>query len=76
MKYSVVQCVNGNYTIVSEGHDETAAKKAFWNRCVLLENDPSTITGQVAILGESLDIYNGYSQSFSHPVETPEEPTA
>lgn len=74
MKYSVVQCVNGNYTIVSEGHDESAAKKAFWNRCVLLENDPSTITGHVAILTEELYVYAGYNQQFSHPAPEPEDP--
>lgn len=67
MKYSVVQCVNGNYSVVSEGHDESAAKKAFWNLCVTLENAPDVVTGTCAIFDEKLNTYAGFNQSFSHP---------
>ena len=67
MKYSVIQCVNGNYSVVSEGHDESAAKKSFWNTCTNLENANDVVTGQCAILDEQLRIHNNYAQSFSHP---------
>lgn len=76
--YSVVQCVNGNYSVVAEGLDESGAKKAFWNRCTVLENAPDVIRGQVAILNEYLQVVNGFTQAFTHeqpePEVVPEEP--
>lgn len=74
MKYSVVQCVNGNYSVVAEGLDESGAKKSFWNRCTVLESAADVITGHVAILTEELYVFAGYNQQFSHPAPEPEEP--
>lgn len=74
MKYSVVQCVNGNYSVVSEGLDESGAKMEFWRICRVLESAADVITGHVAILGEDLYVYGSFNQSFSHPAPEPEEP--
>lgn len=72
--YSVIQCVNGSYSVVAEGLDESGAKKAFWNRCTVLENAPDVITGQVAILNPYLQVVGDYTQAFNHePAE--HEPT-
>lgn len=70
--YSVVQCVNGSYSVVAEGLDESGAKKAFWNRCIVLENAADVLLGQVAILNQQLQIFGGYSEQIIHAVETPE----
>lgn len=71
--YSVVQCVNGNYSVVAEGLDESAAKKSFWNRCIVLESASDVLLGQVAILNQQLQVYGGYTEQIIHTVE-PEEP--
>lgn len=70
--YSVVQCVNGSYSVVAEGLDESGAKKAFWNRCIVLENASDVLLGQVAILNQQLQIFGGYSEQIIHTVEAPE----
>lgn len=67
--YSVIQCVNGSYSVVAEGLDESGAKKAFWNRCTVLENAPDVITGQVAILNQYLQVVGDYTQAFNHEPE-------
>lgn len=70
--YSVVQCVNGSYSVVAEGLDESGAKKAFWNRCIVLENAADVLLGQVAILNQQLQIFGNYTEQIIHTVETPE----
>lgn len=77
--YSVVQCVNGNYSVVAEGLNESSAKINFWNRCIVLENASDVLLGQVAILNQQLQIFGGYTEQIIHevPEPTPEpvEPT-
>lgn len=77
MKYSVIQCVNGNNSVVSEDQALTAAKKSFWNRCVVLEDAVDVITGECAVFDETLSIPENLKQKFEHPAPepTPEEPT-
>lgn len=77
MKYSLVQCVNGNFSIVSEhGEDKQAAVVAFHNRCMILWNAPDVITGMVKILDEQLDTVDGKMEYITHaasePTPTPE----
>ena len=76
MKLALIQCVNGNYSVVSEGHQtEQAALVAFHDRCKILWNAADVITGEVAIVDEQLDVYHGYKEFIRHepaPVETAE----
>ena len=80
MNLALIQCVNGNFSIVSEhGDNEQAAKVAFHNRCQILWNASDVIKGEVAIVDEQLDIYKDYKEFISHeptPVEPEEEPEA
>lgn len=69
--YSVVKCVNGNFAVVSEWADFSSAKKSFWNTCIILENAPDVIKGQVALLNEYLLVEQGFTQTITH---TPAEP--
>lgn len=68
-KLFVVQCVNGNMSIVSEWVDnENGAKQAFHNTCKNLWASSDVITGMVAILDTQLDVFQGYKEFISHPV--------
>lgn len=79
MKLALIQCVNGNFSIVSEhGDNEQAAKVAFFDRCKILWNASDVITAEVAIVDEQLDVVDGYKEFIYHeptPVEPTEEPT-
>lgn len=67
MKLALVQCVNGNFTVVSEhGTNEQAAKVAFFDRCKILWNESDVVTGEVAIVDEQLDIFEGYKEFIHH----------
>jgi len=67
MKLALIQCVNGNFSIVSEhGDNEQAAKVAFHNRCQILWNASDVITGEVEIVDEQLDVYKDYKEFISH----------
>ena len=72
MKLSIIQCVNGSYSVVAEGiTTEQAALVAFHDRCKILWSAPDVITGEVAIFDEQLDVYHGYKELITH-TPTPE----
>lgn len=74
MKLSIVQCVNGNYSVVAEGlTTEQAALVAFHDRCKILWNASDVVTGEVAIFDEQLDVYHGCKELITHePTPAPE----
>ena len=76
MKLALIQCVNGNFSVVSEGYTtEQAALVDFHNRCKILWNAADVITGEVAIVDEQLDVYHGCKEFIRHepaPVEAAE----
>lgn len=75
-KLSLIACINGNFSVVSEHSTEQAALVAFHDRCKILWNAPDVITGEVAILDEQLDVYQGYKELITHepvPAEPVEE---
>ena len=74
MKYALIQCVNGNFSIVSEHGDEQAALVAFHGRCQILWNAPDVITGEVAIVDEQLDVFQGYKEFIHHEPTVQPEP--
>ena len=74
MKYSLIQCVNGNFTVVSEhGNDKQAALVAFHDRCKILWNAPDAYTAMVKIVDENLDCVDGKMEYITHPVPVEEE---
>jgi hypothetical protein len=75
MKLSIIQCVNGSYSVVAEGiTTEQAALVAFHDRCKILWNAPDVITGEVAIFDEQLDVYHGYKELITHTPSVQPEP--
>ena len=75
MKLAIIQCVNGSFSVVSEGHTtEQAALVAFHDRCKILWNAPDVITGEVAIVDEQLDVYHGLKEFIHHTPQPAPEP--
>lgn len=74
MKYALIQCVNGNFSIVSEhGDDLQAARVAFHDRCKNLWNAPDVIEGFVAIIDSNLTYVDGKIEKIEHPVVEEQE---
>lgn len=75
MKYAIIKCINGNYSIHSEGiTDVNVAKTQFHGLCQILWNAPDVITGMVKIMDENLDNTEGYREFITHPAPEPEPP--
>lgn len=75
MKYSVIQVINGNYSIYAEGMtDINQAKVSFHGRCQDLWNATDVITGCVVIVDEYLQCVESYREVITHQAfETSEE---
>ena len=74
MKYALIQCVNGNFSIVSEhGDNLQAARVAFHDRCKILWNASEVIEGYVAIIDSNLTYVDGKIEVITHPVVEQEE---
>ena len=74
MKYALIQCVNGNFSIVSEhGDNLQAARVAFHDRCKILWNASDVIEGYVAIIDSNLTYVDGKIEVITHPVVDQEE---
>lgn len=73
MKYAIVKCINGNFSIHAEGFTTLeGAKINYHGLCQTLWNAPDVITGSVAIVDEHFSIVEPYREYISHPVEQPE----
>lgn len=71
MKYAVIQCVNGNYSIVAEYTDNLqGAIVKFHQVCATLWNAEDVKRAQVKIVNEFLETVQGMSESIGHD-ETP-----
>lgn len=67
MKLALVNCVNGNFSIVAEGiTSEQAARTQFHERCKILWSASDVITGEVAVVDEQLDVYMGLKELIRH----------
>ncbi len=76
MKYAVVQVVNGNFSIVTEGWtDVNKAKSSYYGTCQALYNDIDNIQTMAVMIVDSLGNIlerNFYDKSM---YKTDEEPT-
>ncbi len=73
MKYAIIKCINGNYSVHAEAITSMeSAKTQFHGLCQTLWNAPDVITAMVMIADEQLDAVDGYKEFITHPVE-PEE---
>ena len=79
MKLAIINCINGNFSVVAEGiTTEQAARVQFHDRCKVLWNAPDVLTGEVAVVDEQLDVYQGLKELIHHEPQQPEpepEPT-
>lgn len=67
MKYAIIKCINGNYTVHAEGITYlSAAKTQFHGLCQTLWNAPDVLSAHVAIVNEQLDVVEGYKEFIHH----------
>jgi len=75
MKYAIIKCINGSYSIHAEGiTDLAAAKVSFHGLCQTLWNAPDVITAHVYIADEQLDCVEGYKEFIHHQPTAQLEP--
>ena len=75
MKLAIINCVNGNFSVVAEGIEtDQAARVQFHDRCKILWNAPDVLTGEVAVVDEQLDVYQGLKELIHHEPQPEPEP--
>ena len=71
MKYAIIKCVNGSYSIHAEGiTDIASAKVQFHSVCQTLWNATDVLSAHVAIVDEQLDVVERYKESIHHEATT------
>ena len=67
MKYAIIKCINGSYSVHAESITELAAAKVqFHGLCQTLWNATDVITAHVMIVDEQLDCVEGYKEFIHH----------
>lgn len=70
MKYAVIKCINGNYSIHSEGFTSLeSAKVSYHALCQTLWNAADVIKAYVMIVDEQLDVVENYKEYIHHEAE-------
>lgn len=71
MKYCVLKCINGNYSIHAEGFTDVAsAKVTYHGLCQTLWNAPDVLSAYVMIADEQLDAVEGYKECIHHEAQS------
>lgn len=74
MKYAIIKCINGSFSVHAEGMTElSAAKVNYHGLCQTLWNAPDVLSAYVAIVDEQLDVVEGYKEFIHHDVAEVEE---
>ena len=69
MKYAILKCINGNYSVHAEDITSLeSAKTQFHGLCQTLWNAPDVITATVIIADENMDVVEGYKEFIHHEV--------
>lgn len=79
MKYAIIKCINGNFSVHSETSELNSAKVQFHSVAQALWNAPDVITAKIEIVDEQLDCVEGYKEFIHHdpePEPNPEESAA
>lgn len=76
MKYSVIQCVNGNFSIVSEHTTLKGGIVAWHQLCAALWNTDDVITARASLVDENFFVVDGrFTDWFDRtPQPVPPEP--
>ena len=69
MKYSIIKCINGAFSVDSEHGELTQAKVRFHAVCQTLWNASDVITAEVMVADEQLNCVDGYREFIHHEVE-------
>ena len=76
MKYAVIQCSNGSFSVVSEwGDNRQGAIMACHNACRSLWNAPDVVSATVKVVDSNLNTVENYEEHITHAQPEPEEPT-
>lgn len=60
MKYAVLQCVNGNFSVVSEHGENKEAGIIKWNQTsAALHNAKDVVTARLNLVDENLQVVDG-----------------
>ena len=62
MKYAIIKCSNGTFTIDSEWTDLTQAKVKFHDVCKTLWNSVDVLNAKVEIVDEQLNVVEDYKE--------------
>lgn len=76
MKYAIIKCINGNFSVHAETTELNSAKVQFHGVAQTLWNAPDVITAKIEIVDEQLDCVEGYKEFIHHepePEPNPEE---
>ena len=67
MKYAILKCINGNYSVHAEGiTDVNAAKVTYHGLCQTLWNAADVVTAMAMIMDENLDCVERYKEYIHH----------
>lgn len=67
--YSVIQQINGTFSVKFEGENLDGLKYNYHNWCAALWNDTGAVDGVVKIVDSNLDTVDGYVEFISHPAK-------
>ena len=70
MKYAIIKCSNGSFTIDSEWSDLTKAKVQFHAVCQTLWNAPDVVSAKVLLVDERLICIDDCHEFIHHETET------
>lgn len=72
MKYSLIQCVNGNYSVKAEYTDKDKAIVGFHQTAATLWNAPDVITARLNLVDENMYVVEGRYTEFIDRTPQPE----
>ncbi len=76
MKYAVIQCSNGSFSVASEwGDNRQGAITAWHDRCKVLWNASDVVSATVKVVDSNLETVENYVEHIFHAQPEPEEPT-
>jgi hypothetical protein len=67
--YSVIQQINGAFTVKFEGSDLNSIKYNYFNWLSLLYNDSGEVKGVVKLVDENLDVVDGCVEFIDKPAK-------
>ena len=74
MKYSIIKCINGAFSVDSQHGELTLAKVRFHAICQTLWNASDVVAAKVMIVDEQLNCVEDYREYIHHDPEPTPEP--